>query len=99
MILLVIFFKAEDVVNSTTKYIPAIMFDRREDVSSTTYPFKYNYIDKQIDKKKVYRVVFPLDYHPALPSIREMIRKAHSAMVKDPYLKEIFPKPPMRCLP
>ena len=40
MILLVIFFKAEDVVNSTTKYIPAVLFDRREDVSSTTYPFK-----------------------------------------------------------
>ena len=32
--------KAEDVVNSTTKYIPAVMLDRREDVSSTTYPFK-----------------------------------------------------------
>ena len=24
--------KAEDVVNSTTKYIPAVMFDRRGDV-------------------------------------------------------------------
>ena len=36
MILLVLFFTAEDVVNSTTKYI---MFDRGEDVSSTTtYP-------------------------------------------------------------
>ena len=30
-------------------------------------------------------------YHPALPYIREMIKKAHSTMVKDQYLKEIFP--------
>ena len=50
---------------------------------------------KRVEKKKIDRVVFPLDYHPALPSIRAMIRKAHSVMVKDPYLKEIFPKPPM----
>ena len=54
MILLVILFKAEDVVNSTTKYIPAVIFDRREAVSSTTYPFKYigrqtdRYIDRRI---------------------------------------------------
>ena len=32
--------KAEDAVNSTTKYIPAVMFESREDVASTTYPFK-----------------------------------------------------------
>ena len=30
-------FKAEDVVNSTTKFIPAVMFNRRKDVSSITY--------------------------------------------------------------
>ena len=41
------------------------------------------------------RVVFPLDYHPALPSIREIIRKAQSRLVKDLYLKKIFPKPAM----
>ena len=45
MILLVLFFKREDVVNSTTKYIPGVMFDRREDVSSKTYP---------LNKKKIY---------------------------------------------
>ena len=50
---------------------------------------------KRIEKKQIDRVVFPLDYHPALPSIREMIKKAHRTMVKDPYLKEIFPKPLM----
>ena len=33
---MVIFFKAEDVANSKTKYIPAAMCDRREDVSSMT---------------------------------------------------------------
>ena len=32
---------------------------------------------KRVEKKKIDRIVFPLDYHPALPSIREMIRKAH----------------------
>ena len=31
-----VFFKAEDVVKSTTKYIPAVMIDRRKDVSSMT---------------------------------------------------------------
>ena len=42
MILLVIFFKAEDVVKSTMKYIPEVMFDRRERMSvprPTTYIF------------------------------------------------------------
>ena len=32
-----IFFTAEDVVKSTTKYIPSVMLDRRKDVSSITY--------------------------------------------------------------
>ena len=31
---------AENVVNSTKKYISAVIFDRREDVSSMTYPFQ-----------------------------------------------------------
>ena len=41
--------KNEDVVNSTTKYIPADMFDSREDVSSTTYPFQL-YIFMNMDE-------------------------------------------------
>ena len=46
-IYMVIFFKAEDVVNITTKYIPAFMFDWRENVSSITYSmnvYMYLYI-------------------------------------------------------
>ena len=31
--------KAEDVVNSTMKYISAVMFDRRDNISSMTYSF------------------------------------------------------------
>ena len=50
---------------------------------------------KKVEVKRVDRVVFPLDYHPALPSISKFIKKAHNTMIKDPYLKEIFPKPPM----
>ena len=34
----------EDAVNSATKYIPGVMFDRREDVSSITYPNHYMYM-------------------------------------------------------
>ena len=41
------------------------------------------------------RTVFALDYHPALPSIASTIKSSWNLMVKDPYLKEVFPKPPM----
>ena len=35
--LLFILFKAEDPVNSTTKYIQLVIFDRGEDISAITY--------------------------------------------------------------
>ena len=41
------------------------------------------------------RTVFALDYHPALPSISNTLKSSWNLMVKDPYLKEVFPKPPM----
>ena len=42
------------------------------------------------------RVVFPVTYHPALPSVPAIIGKHHRTMInKDPGLKETFSKPPM----
>ena len=41
------------------------------------------------------RVVFSLMYHPALPSVNNIVFKAWNTMIKDPYLKRIFLKPPM----
>ena len=50
---------------------------------------------KKVVKKPTDRVVFSLPYHPALPSINGIVKNAWKTMVKDPYLKEIFDKPPM----
>ena len=50
---------------------------------------------KKVVKKRTDRVVFSLPYHPALPSINGIVKNAWKTMVKDPYLKEIFDKPPM----
>ena len=44
-------------------------------------------------------VVFPLDYHLALQSIREMIRKTPNTMVELPYFKENIPNTTNGCLP
>ena len=50
---------------------------------------------KRVEKKPTDRVVFALDYHPALPSISKIIKSSWNVMIKDPYLKEVFPQPPM----
>ena len=50
---------------------------------------------KRVEKKPTDRVVFALDFHPALPSISKIIKSSWNVMIKDPYLKEVFPQPPM----
>ena len=50
---------------------------------------------KRVVKKRTDRVIFSLKYHPALPPVNRIVFKAWNTMVKNPYLKEIFPKPPM----
>ena len=52
-------------------------------------------IRKKTPEKKQEGPVFVMTYHPALPSISQMLAKHWRSMCKDPYLKKIFPKPPM----
>lgn len=46
-------------------------------------------------KKPTDRVVFVLQYHPALPDVNKVVKSAWNTMTKDPYLKTVFEKPPM----
>ena len=50
---------------------------------------------KKVTKSPTDRVVFVLPYHPALPNVSKIVTSAWATMVKDPYLKEVFKKPPM----
>ena len=56
MILWVIFFEAADGVNSTTKYIPTLMFDRRKKKKTLFTDIKCIYINTMIaERTKYYR--------------------------------------------
>ena len=59
---------------------------------------------KQIDrqealKKKVKktssRIPFVITYHPALPSVTNILNKAWRVMIKDEHMKKVFSEPPM----
>ena len=50
---------------------------------------------KKISKKETERTVFVLTYNPALPSVSKILQKHWRVMTQDPYLKEVFPAPPM----
>ena len=50
---------------------------------------------KEQTKKKTDRTVFVVTYNPALPSVSKILKKHWGVMVKDPYLKKVFPSPPM----
>ena len=50
---------------------------------------------KRVEKGQSERVVFALEYHPALPDIKRILHRDWVAMTKDPCLKQAFPKPPM----
>lgn len=41
------------------------------------------------------RIVFTVDYHPALPNISSITRKSWNLMIKEPRLKQVFPNPPL----
>ena len=49
----------------------------------------------RVKKKATSRVIFALDYHPALPLVSRIMNKAWCVMVQDPYLQDVFPQPPM----
>ena len=48
-----------------------------------------------MEKKENERPVFVLTYNPALPSFSKILKKHWKVMIKDPYLKKVFPAPPM----
>ena len=50
---------------------------------------------QRVTKKKSDRTVFVLSYNPALPSVSGILKKHWRVMTKDPYLKKVFPAPPM----
>ena len=51
---------------------------------------------KRVEKRTAtQRPVFAISYDPRLPSISGIIKKHWRTMVKDPYLAETFPQPPM----
>ena len=50
---------------------------------------------KKVEKVKNERPVFVLTYNPALPSVSQTLQKHWRVMMTDPYLKKVFPKPPM----
>lgn len=41
------------------------------------------------------RPVLSVEYHPALPALSSILKKHWRVMVQDPYLKEVFPLPPL----
>ena len=48
-----------------------------------------------MERKENDRPVFVITYNPALPSLSQILKKHWKVMIKDPYLKEVFPAPPM----
>ena len=50
---------------------------------------------KKVPKKENERPVFVLTYNPALPSVSKILKKHWKVMSSDPYLKTVFPAPPM----
>ena len=50
---------------------------------------------KKVMKKENDRPVFVMTFNPALPSVTSILKKHWGVMVDDPYLKTVFPKPPM----
>ena len=46
-------------------------------------------------KKKNERTIFFFTYNPALPSVSGILQRHWRVMSKDPYLKKVFPNPPM----
>ena len=50
---------------------------------------------KKVTKKRLKRPVFATTFHPALPSMSNILTKAWKVMVKDTEMKEVFPLPPL----
>ena len=49
------------------------------------------------DKNNPDRMVFVIHYDPRLPSVPRITNRHYRTMVQDPYMKEVFPAPPLIC--
>ena len=65
---------------------------------------KIRTISREQTLQKVYRerevkdrVSFVIKYDPRLPDLRGILKRAWGVLVEDPFMKEIFPSPPMVC--
>lgn len=47
------------------------------------------------EKNINHRIPFVVTFHPALPSLSNILKNAWNVMIKDEHLKDVFPKPPM----
>jgi len=50
---------------------------------------------KYRQKEENKRTIFVTTYNPALPSVSKILQKHWRVMIQDPYLKKVFPQPPM----
>ena len=50
---------------------------------------------KYRQKEENQRTIFVTTYNPALPSVSNILQKHWRVMIQDPYLKKVFPHPPM----
>ena len=52
-------------------------------------------LKKVVREKNQNRPVFVVTFDPRLPSMTQTVRRHYRTMVQDPYLKEVFPEPPL----
>ena len=52
-------------------------------------------LQKVVRNKAAQRSVFAITYDPRLPSITKVVTKHWRSMTQDPYLKDVFPLPPL----
>ena len=50
---------------------------------------------KKKEKKKSSRIPFVITYHPALPSVSNILNRAWRIMIKNEHMKKVFKEPPM----
>ena len=50
---------------------------------------------QRVAKKQNDRVIFVLDFNPILPSMSAIIKSSWRVMTQDPYMKKVYPQPPM----
>ena len=66
-----------------------------EDIAERVLKISRTEALKKVEQKKNERTGFVITFNPALPSISSILQRHWRVMTKYPYLKEVFPSPPM----